>query len=129
MPEVCTVLALGIYFLTNPAIDGNSLFPGDQQTAKLTKEMKEYLKFAYRAAYSQKSRFSKWKSLYGKWMEKEIVDKDCYTRSPSAAEAVKMYDAASAAMKKLIPTGKYTTTFENLNPATLYNKLQETRST
>ena len=64
-------------------------------------------------------------------MEKEIVDKDCYTRSPSAAEAeaVKMYDAASAAMKKLIPTGKYTTTFENLNPATLYNKLQETRST
>lgn len=82
------------------------------------------LKFAYNAARSQKARFSKWKSLYGKWMEKAIEDEDCYSQSPSSAGATKMFAAASAAMKKLIPTGKYSTTFENMNPATFYGKLQ-----
>ena len=38
-PETCVVTALGVYFLVNPDIDGNEVFPGKKQQTTLTNAM------------------------------------------------------------------------------------------
>ena len=40
-PSTCPVLALGTYFLCNPCIEGNYLFPGDNTSGSFCKQLKQ----------------------------------------------------------------------------------------